>query len=62
MVITSDELKESNILKLLLIVRFACVTLNVGYPIHHISLAKRFEYPLGLFIVVMDILSSVVLQ
>jgi hypothetical protein len=28
-----DELKEHNILKLILIVRFACVTLHVGHPI-----------------------------
>jgi hypothetical protein len=30
----SDELKERNILKLILIVRFACATLDVGHPIH----------------------------
>jgi hypothetical protein len=30
----SDELKERNILKLILIVRFACVTLDVGHPIN----------------------------
>jgi hypothetical protein len=29
----SDELKERNILKLILIVRFACATFDVGYPI-----------------------------
>jgi hypothetical protein len=29
----SDELKERNILKLILIVRFACATLNMGHPI-----------------------------
>jgi hypothetical protein len=29
----SDELKERNILKLILIVRFACATLNLGHPI-----------------------------
>jgi hypothetical protein len=28
-----DELKERNILKLILIVRFACATLDVGHPI-----------------------------
>jgi hypothetical protein len=28
----SDELTECNILKLILIVRFACATLDVGYP------------------------------
>jgi hypothetical protein len=30
----SDELKERNILKLILIVRFACATLDVGHPRH----------------------------
>jgi hypothetical protein len=29
----SDELKERNILKLILIVRFACATLDMGDPI-----------------------------
>jgi hypothetical protein len=29
----SDELKERNILKMILIVRFACATLDVGHPI-----------------------------
>jgi hypothetical protein len=29
----SDELKEFNILKLILIVRFACATLNIRHPI-----------------------------
>jgi hypothetical protein len=29
-----DELKERNMLKLILIVRFACATLDVGHPIH----------------------------
>jgi hypothetical protein len=33
MVSMSDELKEHNILKLILIVRFACATLDVGRPI-----------------------------
>jgi hypothetical protein len=33
MVSMSDELKERNILKLILIVRFACATLAVGHPI-----------------------------
>jgi hypothetical protein len=28
-----DELKEGNILKLILIVRFSCATLDVGHPI-----------------------------
>jgi hypothetical protein len=35
----SDELKERNILKLILIVRFACATLDVGHPIARIKLA-----------------------
>jgi hypothetical protein len=30
----SDKPKERNILKLILIVRFACVTLDVGQPIY----------------------------
>jgi hypothetical protein len=29
----SDELKEVSLLKLILIVRFACATLDVGHPI-----------------------------
>jgi hypothetical protein len=29
----SDELKKRNILKLILIVRFACATLDVGHPL-----------------------------
>jgi hypothetical protein len=33
MVSMSDELQERNILKLILIVRFACATLDVGHPI-----------------------------
>jgi hypothetical protein len=33
MVSMSNELKERNILKLVLIVRFACATLDVGHPI-----------------------------
>jgi hypothetical protein len=33
MVSMSDELKERNKLKLILIVRFACATLDVGHPI-----------------------------
>jgi hypothetical protein len=33
MVSMSDELKERNILKSILIVRFACATLDVGHPI-----------------------------
>jgi hypothetical protein len=32
MVSVSDELKERNILKLILIVRLACATLDVGHP------------------------------
>jgi hypothetical protein len=38
MVSMSDELKEPNILKLILIVRFACAILDVGHPI------ARFEF------------------
>jgi hypothetical protein len=34
MVSMLDELKERNILKLILIVRFARVTLDVGHPIY----------------------------
>jgi hypothetical protein len=33
MVSMSDELKECNILKLILVMRFACATLDVGHPI-----------------------------
>jgi hypothetical protein len=33
MVNMSDELQERNILKLILIMRFACVTFDVGHPI-----------------------------
>jgi hypothetical protein len=33
MVSMSDELEERNILKLILIVRVACVILDVGHPI-----------------------------
>jgi hypothetical protein len=33
MVSISDELKERNILALILIVRFACATLDVGHPV-----------------------------
>jgi hypothetical protein len=33
----SDEPKERNILKLILIVRFACAALGVGHPIVYIS-------------------------
>jgi hypothetical protein len=37
MVSMLDELKERNILKLILIMRFACATLDVGHPIHNKS-------------------------
>jgi hypothetical protein len=30
-----DVLNECNILKLILIVRFACATLDMGHPIYH---------------------------
>jgi hypothetical protein len=36
----SDELKERNILKLILIVRFACAALNVGHPIYRESICS----------------------
>jgi hypothetical protein len=36
----SDELKEQNILKLILIVRFACATLDAGHPIE-----EKAKYP-----------------
>jgi hypothetical protein len=42
MVSMSDALKERNILKLILIVRFACVILDVGPPLHSLSL-KSFS-------------------
>jgi hypothetical protein len=35
----SDELKERNILKLILIMRLACATLDVGHSMHDIMLA-----------------------
>jgi hypothetical protein len=40
----SDELKEHNISKLMLIVRFACATLDVGHPIvsSHPSIQLKF--------------------
>jgi hypothetical protein len=41
MVSMSDELKEHNILKLILIVRFACATLDVGH---------RIDIFIGLFV------------
>jgi hypothetical protein len=37
MVSMSDELKRRNILKMLLIARFACATLDVGHPILQFS-------------------------
>jgi hypothetical protein len=39
MVSMSDELKECNILKLILLVRFACATLDVEHPIYCKSLS-----------------------
>jgi hypothetical protein len=39
----SDELKERNILKLILIVRLACATLNVGHPIEEAAGPKENE-------------------
>jgi hypothetical protein len=42
----SDELKERNILKLILIVRFACAILDVGHPTRHKDdLADRISKP-----------------
>jgi hypothetical protein len=40
MVSMSDELKERNLLKLILIVRFACATLEVGHPINGATFPK----------------------
>jgi hypothetical protein len=37
----SDELKERNILKLILLVRFACATLDVGNPIRSLDFPDR---------------------
>jgi hypothetical protein len=39
----SDELKECNILKLILIMRFACATLAVGHPIGPIDRFQRIR-------------------
>jgi hypothetical protein len=41
----SDELKERNILKLMLIVRFACAILDVGHPIY--QYLRGMRSPLG---------------
>jgi hypothetical protein len=44
----SDELKERNILKLILNMRFACATLDVGHPIRSakdISIWPKREKP-----------------
>jgi hypothetical protein len=43
MVSMSDELKERNILKLILIVRFACATLDVGYAIQRNVVPQRIR-------------------
>jgi hypothetical protein len=37
MVSMPDDLKERNILKLILIVRFVCATLDVGHPVEIIN-------------------------
>jgi hypothetical protein len=37
----SDELKEGNLSKLILIVRFACATLNVGHPIFRLFIPDK---------------------
>jgi hypothetical protein len=41
MVSMSDERKERNILKLILIVRFACATLHVGHPIYFLCASNN---------------------
>jgi hypothetical protein len=49
MVSISDELKERRALKLILIVRFACATLDVGHPIIPLfppSIAPPVQYRL----------------
>jgi hypothetical protein len=46
MVSMSDELKERNMLKLILIVRFSCATLDVGHPIYDV-LDVLFNFPLN---------------
>jgi hypothetical protein len=43
MVSMADELEERNILKLILIVRFACATLDLGHPILTQQLSFRLE-------------------
>jgi hypothetical protein len=48
MVNMSDELKERNILKLILIVRFTCATLDVGRPRDEREMLIR-EHPLEAF-------------
>jgi hypothetical protein len=44
MVNMSDELKTRNLLKLILIVRFACATLDVGHPIQPPIICKSKCY------------------
>jgi hypothetical protein len=41
MVSIPDELKECNILNMILIVRFACATLDVGHPISEDCVERR---------------------
>jgi hypothetical protein len=43
MVSMSDELKERNILKLILMVRFACAALDVGHPINPATVFRQPE-------------------
>jgi hypothetical protein len=43
----SDELKECNVLKLILIVRFACATLDVGHPINMRHFCTLDVFPSG---------------
>jgi hypothetical protein len=53
----SDELKERNILKSILIVRFACATLDVGQPIYcirrRIHLFSNHKFDLGMYMYVL---------
>jgi hypothetical protein len=43
MVSMSDEIKERNLLKLILIVRFACAILDVGDPIFDREFRKHIR-------------------
>jgi hypothetical protein len=50
MVSMSDELKERNILKLILIVRFACATIDVGHLIVIMCLRPSFRFGLQVIV------------